>query len=365
MAGPGGGSRGGGFSGGSFGGGGRSSGGGFSGGGSGFGGGSFGGGPRPSGGGFGGGPHHTPPPPHHHRPHFGGWYHRPVFVGYGRGGSGCGVAVILAVFAIFFIAAMFMGEVSYEFTEGQYEYIDYELYDEATMQKYADDNYKDFFSESAAPEDNILLVFLTNEACDGYYTIAWVGDNIKRDISDMFGEYSEYGWSLESRINVNYYGYSLDTDLAAVVEDMTGYITDLGYESSFVSDSAQGDAIASRLENRTSLALTESVVNSALADFTDKTGIPCIILVDDAEDVFYTGEETVTEEYNYVQSAVPKKNYDWLFGVIGIVAIGVILFVLFKAFGKKNKTAQKQDEKCGKDGCDGKVGSDTKPPWEF
>lgn len=363
MAGPGGGSRGGGFSGGSFGGGSR---GGFSGGGGGFGGGSFGGGPRPTGG-FGGGPHHIPPPPpHHHRPHYGGWHHRPVFVGYGRGGSGCGVAVILAVFVIFFIAAVFMGNVSYEVIEGQYEYIDSSFYDEATMQKYADDNYKDFFSESAAPEDNILLVFLTNEACDGYYTIAWVGDNIKRDISDMFGEYSEYGWSLESRINVNYYGYSLDTDLAAVVEDMTGYITDLSYESSFVSESAQGDAIASRMENRTSLDLTESVVNSALADFTDKTGIPCIILVDDAEEVFYTGETTVTEEYNYVQSAVPKKNYDGLFAIVGAaVIVAVIGFVLFKVFGKKNKTAQKQDEKCGEKGCDGKTDKDEKPPWEY
>ena len=381
MAGPGGGSRGGGFSGGSFGGGGHSSGGGFggggfSGGGSGFGGGSFGGGPRPSGG-FGGGPHHTPPPPHH-GPHYGGWHHRPMF-GYRRGGSGCGVVVILAIFAIFFIGAMLTGNVSYEIIDGQYEYIDYELYDEATMQKYADDNYKDFFSESTAPEDNILLVFLTNETCDGYYTIAWVGDNIKRDISDMFGEYSEYGWSLDSRININYYGYSLDTDLAAVIEDMTRHITDLGLESSFVTVSEQSDAIASRLENRTSLDLTESVVNSALADFTEKTGIPCIILVEDAEDVFYTDEEMVdyveptlsdvegnfTEVEGDVQPAVPKKNYDWLIGIIGIAAVGVILFVLFKAFGKKNKTSGKQDEKCGNDGCDGKVSSGTKPPWEL
>ena len=41
-----------------------------------------------------------------------------------------------------------------------------DMYDEATMQDYANDKYMQYFCTSSAVEDNILLVFLTNEACD-------------------------------------------------------------------------------------------------------------------------------------------------------------------------------------------------------
>ena len=367
MAGPGGGSRGGGFGGGSFGGGGRS-GGGFSGGGSGFGGGSFGGGPRPTGG-FGGGPHHTPPPPHHHhhhRPFFGPWYHRPVYGGYG-GAVGClPSAIIIIVVLVMFVSIIGTSFGVVKFND-EMIWTDTELYDEATMQKYADDNYRAFFYDEScsAPEDNILLVFLTNEACDSYYTTAWVGDNIKRDISDMFGEYSEYGNSLYNRINVNYYGYSLDTDLAAVIDDMSRYITALGYESSFVSESDKSSPAPSRIVNRTSLSLSDSIMNSALVSFAEKTGIPCVILVDEAEEVFYEGEQGVTAEEGAVQPYGDKDNDDRFFTVIGIgVLVVVLLVVIFKVFGKKKK-AVKTDEKCGGNGCDGKVEKDETPPWEF
>ncbi len=354
MAGPGGGSRGGGFSGGGF------SGGGFSGGGRGFGGGSFGGsfGGRNNGGSFGGAHHGHHHHHHHHRPYFGPWFHRPVYV-YGGRGSGWGVLVIVIIFFILFGLAMFVGNTSVD-----YDYAQENFYDEATFQRYADENYQVFFGESSAPEDNILLVFLTNDACDGYYTIAWVGDNIKRDINDMFGEYSEYGSSLGNRINVSYYGYSLDTDLAAVVGDMTESITSLGYESSFNTESDKSSLAVSRIINRTDLELTESVVDTALDTFTQKTGIPCVIVVEKADIVFNRAEQGVTGDGITVQSPVQKKNYSWIFIIIAVGAVILILPFVFRALSKKKKPAEVA-EKCDEKGCDGKVDSNERPPWEF
>ena len=266
--------------------------------------------------------------------------------------------ILIAVLLILSAMISFFGTPDVEQTQT-------DLYNEATLQKYADDNYRVFFEDSSAPEDNILLVFLTNDACDGYYTIAWVGDNINPDINKMFGEYGEYGDSLNNRINVNYYGYSLDTDLANVVDDMADCIVKLGYESPFNTESDRSNPGVSRIMNRTSLELTESIVDTALDNFTEKTGIPCVIVVENVDIVFGTSMQDVTEEEAVVQPAVPKKNNSWIFILIGVGSVIAVMYLLFKVIGRKKKTASAETEKCGKDGCDGKVDSDTKPPWEY
>ena len=281
MAGPGGGGRsGGGFGGGSFGGGG-----GFSGGSSGgFGGGSFGGGNH--GGGFGGGPHH---PPHHHGPIF----HRPFRrTYYGGAGGGCVSGIIIAVFLLFF-AVLFFGE-----TVENGEPVSYQtevVYDEATMQDYANERYGEVFGSYEGYEDNILLVFLTNDEANGYYTIAWIGDNVRSEINQMFGEYSEYGTYLNEYINDTYYAYSLDTNLADVVAALETCITARGFDSSFRTSPASLEGKKSELINYTSLDLTTELVNDFLVSFTENTGIPMVIVVDRAEKVFGFEEfETVT-----------------------------------------------------------------------
>ena len=341
MPGPGGGggSRGGGFGGGSFGGG-R--------GGGGFGGGSFGGtfGGSNNGGSFGG---------HHHGHH----HHGPVFVGrgwrgYGYGGGlggGCFTVVVIGLF-IFFGLIWFLGEPSQVTVNGEPIYIGQNgvLYDEATMQKYADEKYQQYFGTSSAYEDNILLVFLSNEAADGYYTIAWIGDNIDYSISEMFGEYSEYGDALYQHINTDYFGYSLDTDFARVIDEMTSSIETLGLESSFVSESDKTTVPASKFVNLTSFELTADIVDKALADFTAKTGIPCVVVVDYAERVFGGSENvgeiitsasaqgTVTESKNEKVVAVRQLSVSSVaIVVLGVMAvIGVAAAVIFMRSRKKN-----------------------------
>lgn len=266
MAGPGGGSRGGGFGGGSRGGG-------------------FGGG---RGGGFGGGSHGGGFHHHHfHRPR----YYGPRFFGFGPRyyyGGGClgGFlgALMAPIIILLVIAVIAFGMVGSALANAANGGII--SYDEATFQDYANDEYYKAFGNSSASEDNILIVVLTNEECDGYYSIAWVGDNIQNKINLMFGdETTEFGHSMLASVS-KYYAHSLDTNLALVMDTMSEKINDLGLSSSFKKTYSHEKSPESHLVNYTDLPLTEETVNDALVSFTEQTGIPTVIVVEDMETVF-------------------------------------------------------------------------------
>ena len=159
-------------------------------------------------------------------------------------------------------------------------------YDEATFQAYADREYYKAFGNSDATEDNILIVVLTNEETDGYYSIAWVGDNIQDRINLMFGdETTPFGQSMLASIP-DYYAYSLDSNLATVMNTMSAKIDNLGLESSFKKEYSHEKSPESHLVNYTDLSLTEDTVNDALKSFTEETGIPVIVVVEEMETVF-------------------------------------------------------------------------------
>ncbi len=360
MAGPGGGgSRGGGFGGGSFGGGG-----GFSGGGRGFGGGSFGGnfGGSNNGGHFGGHHHgHHHHGHHHHGPFFGGPFfgRRRVYVGGGCGGA-LFTVIVLGMFVMFGAIWLFAqpGQIT---INGVPIYIGEEsfAYDEGTMQDYANERYKEAFGAYEGYEDNILLVFLANETADGYYTIAWVGDNIKPEINEMFGEYTEYGEYMNQYINTNYYGYTLDNNLADVVRAMESSIVGANFGSSFRNDAAIVPEKKSELKNYTQFDIAKEVVNDAVTSFTEKTGIPLVIVVDMAEKVFGGGNEAVTEIIpgNSAQVTVTDPDNEepedvatlfvrgsFIIAIGAVAVIGVIVAVIVAAVKNKKKTNTKSDE---------------------
>ena len=272
MPGPGGGSRGGGFGGGSRGGG-------------------FGGGGHH--GGFGGGHHGGFGGPHHHRPYgywgprpfFGGWYRRPYY--YGGGGCLGGLlgVLLLPIVLVLIVSIMLtsiVGSAIANVANGGTIY-----YNEKVFQQYADDQYAAEFSKYDNYEDNLLIVFLTNEENDGYYCIAWVGDNIHSNIYNMFGdETTTFGRVVQGSVNREYYKYSLDSNLADVMDQMGARIEALNLKSSFRTPHDTQNPPVSHLTNHTSLALTEETVNASLERFTEKTDIPTVIVVDTMENVF-------------------------------------------------------------------------------
>ena len=161
------------------------------------------------------------------------------------------------------------------------------VYNEKEFERYANNAYISEFGTSSATEDNILIVFLTNEEYDGYYTIAWVGDNVQYKINESFGDQTTaFGSAMHSSINSEYYEFSLASNLAMAVSKMTGTVEGMGLTSSFITKKDHGNMTPSHVTNKSELALNEETVNVALREFTEKTEIPMVIVIDTVENVF-------------------------------------------------------------------------------
>ena len=296
MPGPGGGSHGGGFGGGSRGGG-------------------FGGG---HGGGFGGGHFGGPHRPHRHYGYrgpffFGGWYPRPYYYGGGCLGGLLGAIMFPIIILLVFILALFgsfMTSISNIANGGSVDY------DERTMQIYGNERYAEAFGELDSYEENILIVFLVNEEYDGYYVYACVGNDLDMNVQNLYGnEYTQFGVTVLNAVP-DYYEFSLSANLASIMKTMAVKTVAAGATP---EDAEYGDV--SYLMNNSSLAINEQTVNKALLEFTEKTGIPAVIAVDDMEDVF--GKSI--------------KGDDVMIILIMLGLLGFIGFVVFRAvMAKKN-----------------------------
>lgn len=159
-------------------------------------------------------------------------------------------------------------------------------YNEKTFQDYANQQYAAEFGSSSAYEDNILLIFLTDEESTGYYAIGWVGDNIHSDINKLFGAEGTALWRItNSTINQEYYAYSLGSNLASVAEKMTDEVTRLNLDSPFRQKSDHSSMTPSHITNHTGLQISKETVDAALQQFTAETDIPMVIVVDSMEKV--------------------------------------------------------------------------------
>ena len=70
-----------------------------------------------------------------------------------------------------------------------------------------------------------------------------------------------------------------------VVNRMEDAVVSLDLESSY-NCSEESVEYTSHLTNRSKLQLNAETVNTSLQSFTDKTGIPIVVVVDEAEEVF-------------------------------------------------------------------------------
>ncbi len=302
MPGPGGGARGGG-GGRGFGGGG-SRGGGFGGG--------FGGGGR----GFGG--------PHHHRPYYHGPRYYGGFWGPRRywGGGGClggllGILIapiILILFAGILLLSTFSSAFNSVITGGEI------YYDENAFQTYADEQYAQYFGDLEDYEDALLIVFAVED--ENYYDyayIAWVGDHIDTDINYMFGSNgTRFGNAIaSSAINSGSYKFSLDSGIAAVMGKMKNHVNALGLDQNLTCGHDHS-SFKSYVVNNTTIAVTPETVNSALVSFTESTGIPVIVVIEDADEIL-------------------PKNFDYLSIIIALIFIVIAIVLIVKALKNRPK----------------------------
>ncbi len=154
-------------------------------------------------------------------------------------------------------------------------------YDEVGMQEYANDRYYEFFdSSSEGFEENILITFIVTSETDGYYTIAFVGNDLRRGVRELYGdEYTEFGHAITTSI-ADQYKFSLPQNLADAVDKMIAPTVRAGGADDTPSDAE------SRFVNRSELAIAEVTVERALDKFASETGIPIVLVVEDEADAF-------------------------------------------------------------------------------
>ena len=224
--------------------------------------------------------------------------------------------IILIMFLLVFLLSMCQNGLEFHTGGG---------YDEMTFQDYADDQYALHFSDSGAYEDNLLIVVLTEENLSDFYYIAWLGDDIAMDIKNLLGNNATaLGRTMNACINESNYKYSLDSNLADVMNTMASTIEKLGLEKSFTCSESRN--LKADFVNHTELPMTDSTVKNALQNFAESTGIPVVLVVEDASDVFVT--QTTTIEGN---------KFSWI--GLGVAAVIIVVVVV-----NANKNKAKKDD---------------------
>jgi hypothetical protein len=199
-----------------------------------------------------------------------------------------------------------------------------------------------------AYEDDLLLVFLTNETATDYYYIAFVGDNIRDEVADLFGnEYTQLGRTLTREIPMDF-EYSLSSDLAVVMELMADEVARLGLETPFYEATDHSGAVEPHLTNYSALPMNEATVERGLAAFTVRTGIPAVIVVDSMEHVFSSGTKGSGGGGGAMKAALP---------VIFVIALAVVAVVIFRATRRRDKGTNDADARYApkSDGDDGQL----------
>ena len=237
--------------------------------------GGFGGGFHGGGGGFHSGGYHRGP----RGPRFGGfWFFGPRFY-YGSGCLGWFFAPIIAliVLVILMVAIIFslVGSIGQKKVD----------YDETSAEDYALARYEEVFGNESGYEDKILLAFFTYEDHLEYRYITMNGDHLTTRVYNMLRGESGTALSRAMRSNISSISYetTLGRNLSGVVEDLAESIA---LETKVFTCSEDHAAGRSYLRNDSALEISEEMVNGALADFTERTGIEMVIVVDEAAEVF-------------------------------------------------------------------------------
>lgn len=214
-------------------------------------------------------------------PRPGGCFFFPAYVG-----GGCLSAllapVICLVVAVLLVVMVVIGGFGSLVRGGEVQY------SETKMQDYAMSQYQQVFDpNSATYEDNVLVVLALNEDMTTYYCIGIVGDNLKTNVNELFGnEYTALGKAVTSSINASGYKYSLGSNLAAVTQRLQASVEELGEETVYNKQKAESHT-AGTVYNRSATAeFNPETVNDALKDFTAATDMNLSIVVADSVDVF-------------------------------------------------------------------------------
>lgn len=199
-------------------------------------------------------------------------------------------------------------------------------YDEETFQAYANEQYAEQFYGKGAYEDNLLIVFAATEDRTYYEYLVWAGNHLKDDTYETAKGTTVFEDAIENNIeNGELFKFSIDNDLPNVVEDMTSALEGKEIFEKTCKDTEHVGEKSSLVINKTSdLTISEDDINQALEEFTQKTEIPVVIIIEDAEEIFET-------EYPVAEIVIS----------VLIIGLGVFLIIFFiRKYKKEKKEAE-------------------------
>ena len=189
-------------------------------------------------------------------------------------------AAALEILAVLVGSFLFAGLVAWIVISAQQKSLDIQI------STYASKAYKEVVQESPAPEDHLVIVFGVWRDRQGFDYVAWVGDHINDDTFDKVGSSNALlGKLLVKKVSA-WYGDTLAEDLALILPELAEAIRADSPQGCYTCQEEHSDAV-SRWINRSDLVFESTAeLDQAMKDFTQITGIPLTLILEDERDIF-------------------------------------------------------------------------------
>lgn len=160
-----------------------------------------------------------------------------------------------------------------------------ESYDEHRLETFCQQQYDAAFRDTQTYDDNVLLTIVVYSDRSDYSYMTWVGDHINGEtFTYLQGDGTRLDRILENSIQLDYTN-TLASDLSHALRELATEI-DEATEFGSYSCTEGHDENPSGFCNYSEMDLNETLIGATIADFREQTGIPLVLVVEDAKDIF-------------------------------------------------------------------------------
>lgn len=156
---------------------------------------------------------------------------------------------------------------------------------EDQLSDFASAQYLQYFGETESYEDNLLLAFVVYEDCERFSYMTWVGDHINEATFNQLRGEGTWLDAMLSRQLESDYRHTISADLSRAIRELADKIRTEAPVGSYTC-SEDHDNNPSGLRSRTELKLNAELIGESLDYFRETTGIPIVLVVEDATDLF-------------------------------------------------------------------------------
>ena len=157
--------------------------------------------------------------------------------------------------------------------------------EEERLADFASARYELHFGDTACHEDNLLLAFVVYEDCEQFSYMTWVGDHINDATFDQLrGEGTWLDDLLTRQVELDYRD-TLSEDLSGAIRAMAEQIQSEAPAGSYTCSEDHSES-PTGLHDLTELDLNRELIEASLEYFRETTGIPMVLVVEDATDLY-------------------------------------------------------------------------------